>query len=445
MKPVLDMETKPLEHSNFIDLTIWSSDKNVNEAVSVIYDKICVHLGSSINNKNRSIYIRNLKVALLNLYVNYVKDPKLYIVFSRNRNHNWYKLSFRYNKNKVTYVITKVFDALVSSGLIDDYKKGFFNRTTNSGRSSRIKANKDLIDILNDFNFKKISIFRNLELIELRAAKRTRVKNGKRIKEKKGELLNYKDTDDISKMRNNLLKINTLLQNQSINLPQNIKEEMCNNKNLTVNPSKDKLRRVFSNSSFNDGGRFYGHWVESLPKKYRKHLIINGQPVCEIDYNEFHIRLLYDHMGLKPPNSKDLYRVLGYLPTKRKLLKKVLNAHICAKSNIQALKGVLKDIKDDDDLKNITYDEIKVFSKLLFKKHGKVITYLNSGYGTKLQRLDSDLTESIIFNLLNKGIPVIPIHDSFIVPKYEQKHLEAAMKEEYFKRFDSYPQYKNEY
>lgn len=54
-----------------------------------------------------------------------------------------------------------------------------------------------------------------------------------------------------------------------------------------------QLHRVFNNSSFNDGGRFYGAQYQRLNSTERSRIMINGNPTMEIDYSSLHPNMLY--------------------------------------------------------------------------------------------------------------------------------------------------------
>jgi hypothetical protein len=63
--------------------------------------------------------------------------------------------------------------------------------------------------------------------------------------------------------------------------------------------SNKTLYRIFSNSSWKQHGRFYGGWWHNIPKEYREHISINGEPAVELDYSSFHLRMLYHLCSLE--------------------------------------------------------------------------------------------------------------------------------------------------
>ncbi len=51
-----------------------------------------------------------------------------------------------------------------------------------------------------------------------------------------------------------------------------------------------------------------------------------------------------------------------------------------------------------------------------------------SGIGVKLQREDSELAERVMSPFIEEGIPILPIHDSFIVARRHVNKLVDTMK-----------------
>ncbi|WP_157237844.1 hypothetical protein [Desulfobacter curvatus] len=60
----------------------------------------------------------------------------------------------------------------------------------------------------------------------------------------------------------------------------------------------EACHRVFNNSSFNNGGRFYGASHLDIPSHMRGFIRINGEPVVELDYDALHVVMLYHLRGI---------------------------------------------------------------------------------------------------------------------------------------------------
>ena len=96
--------------------------------------------------------------------------------------------------------------------------------------------------------------------------------------------MDYIDTDETNKMRNNLEGINALLDRTWIDIDISDEEHIKLNEKMDKKPDKSpidftrrKLRRIFNNSSFEQGGRFYHGWCQEIPSSYRKYITISGK------------------------------------------------------------------------------------------------------------------------------------------------------------------------
>lgn len=189
--------------------------------------------------------------------------------------------------------------------------------------------------------------------------------------------------------------------------------------------------RVY-NGNFRHGGRYYvpgNSWQNApgltKPAPNRSHLLINGEPVIELDFSEFHPRMLYGEVGVCPP--ADCYAV-GNWP--RKLVKLALLVLVNAKSRSNAIGAIAYD------------DEMKKFGKVgreamteavrliadVKRVHKPIAHLFHTGAGLRLMRTDSDLTERVLATtILGKGIPTLCLHDGFMVPASKRADLAGAM------------------
>jgi hypothetical protein len=93
----------------------------------------------------------------------------------------------------------------------------------------------------------------------------------------------------------------------------------------------------------------------------------------------------------------------------------------------KAWKTQYEELKQLSHMKN---EELAlVLSKL--KKHNEAIAHhLCKCVGLRLQRIDSDLVMSVLNRLTERGVPCLPVHDSFIVAKEDHESLlKEAMEE----------------
>jgi hypothetical protein len=269
------------------------------------------------------------------------------------------------------------------------------------------------------------------EVIILRKAGvkvRTKTKSGKPKKPKK-ETIDYKDTDTTNQMRSNLARINKLLAETWVDLevPDSTLVEI--NKRLERKSDKQpidftrrKLKRMFNNSSFEQGGRFYHGWWQEIPSEYRKYITINGKWTRELDYAGIHIRMMYAMEGEELEDSFDPYKLKDYT-SHRDEVKQALNTIINAKTKDEAIGSINNKLTlPKDKNANDLYKQLEQI-------HPKIKHYFGTGEGIKLQYLDSKIAEIVMLELLEQGIVALPVHDSFIVRRSYMIDLNPIMRE----------------
>ena len=181
------------------------------------------------------------------------------------------------------------------------------------------------------------------------------------------------------------------------------------------------LYRVFNRSSFNLGGRLYGGWWQMIPSVHRPKIMIDGYPTREIDFSSMQIAMLYAQAGHSMQG--DAYELPGIEPNKnnRKAIKKIILSMINAESadGIPNPEGVTMPRPRSEII------------RLAQEKHSAIESYFFSGEGTRLQRLDSDIAERVMVNMGKRGILVLPVHDSFIVPYSQIETVKEEMVQSY--------------
>ncbi len=182
------------------------------------------------------------------------------------------------------------------------------------------------------------------------------------------------------------------------------------------------MTRIFNNGSFMDGGRFYCS-LQNLPKNQRKELLFNGEPTLEIDFTGLHPHMLYH---LKAENFiDDPYEIKGF---SRDVVKVAFNTLINRDSRIHkgsAARSLAMNL-------DITTDEALFLENSLYRLHSRIAGHFNTGFGLKLQRLDSQIAYEVMkcFFLQLKR-PVLMIHDSAIVSVRDTEALKLSMADAY--------------
>jgi hypothetical protein len=99
-----------------------------------------------------------------------------------------------------------------------------------------------------------------------------------------------------------------------------------------VDPAYRRLRRIFNNSDFAQGGRLYGGFWQAMSSDERQeHILIEDDCCVELDYGQMSLLLLYaEAQAQNHVPSGDLYDLSDYgIPTEcRKGIKKVMQAII---------------------------------------------------------------------------------------------------------------------
>lgn len=180
------------------------------------------------------------------------------------------------------------------------------------------------------------------------------------------------------------------------------------------------LYRVFNDGSFRRGGRFYGGWWQALGKDQRSRLLINDQPTIELDFASLHPRLCYQLEGQPLPHDSDPYLVAGISVDHRALAKRAFGQLLNSSgAPIRAPRGEASSLP-----RGWTWARLIA---ALEGHHAPIASWFRSGRGLELQAIDAAIADSVLHALALRGIPCLPVHDSFIVPRKFERTLGEAM------------------
>ena len=396
--------------------------------VPQLLDEVLLDFKDKISSKYFTIYEDQLRVILANLYeINSIQES-LYIFYSRDTTE--YKQSKRYNPNGVSIRPLKfLIDNLKEHGWIN-HIGGHYDKKTETGRRSRIRPSKKLLQAFYDFKVKAKYVHRSL-------IEEIRLKNSQK------KLIEYKDTPTTNLMRNKLRSYNSLLYRIHIKLKRN--KKVCSYLETHPTNFNDKQYfRVFNDSSFELGGRFYGPWWISPSKDIRKYITLDDEKTVELDYSSLGIHLLYSkenlsYYDLHEPTA-DPYTLKGVDSTEREVNKKIITFALNMLPEDKKSKYVftvrqkIKKLNEEISLmggkrlhKVPTGKEIWRRLSLFEEENVPIKHYLFKKVGKELQYKDSCIAESIIERMLTMKIPILAIHDSFIVQHWNRDLLYTSM------------------
>jgi hypothetical protein len=158
----------------------------------------------------------------------------------------------------------------------------------------------------------------------------------------------------------------------------------------------------------------------------RKHLFINGNPVVEWDFSGLHLRMLYHLEGMDYPGDPYAFGSRQERP----YLKLVSLVMI----NKKTRRGLIRAIKKTFAANQLAIPPDEQIERMVARfdaAHDRINRYFCSDIGLRLQYLDSQITSDILDYFLEREIPVLPIHDSYIVAEQCEEELYEVMKDKY--------------
>lgn len=445
--PWAQPQTKNLDNSIPLDISLRSDSSAVKDLTSSVFETIYAPSGG-ISNRHKAKHNTCINVVILNLLEAYKRSPEKYVACSMRP--VFYKASSRYNKHKISGIIIDTIKAMAESGFIGELAIGVHDPEGKEGKRTRIRAGRPLVEA-----FEKI-LASGPEAIKVEHHQEKMVLKRPKSEVKPGEpkTMEYTDNTVIPRKRSAIKRINKRLQGRDIYLELDEDQRALlawvlskrDQNDIEVdgediphfNTAKDQLYRVYNDGSFKKGGRFYGHWVQSIPARvpttpaqgypFRCFLRIDGKPTVEIDYSNLHPHMLYTEEGKTVPEG-DLYALEGVDKAKRTVVKKLFNAMLNADSIESAIGAVY--YKPPKGYRRLTKAELREIAEKIQKRHKGISHYFGTGIGLTLQYKDSTIAEGILLELDKKGIACIPIHDSFIVQAEHEEALRVAMAGQY--------------
>jgi hypothetical protein len=391
----------------------WAKSSSLNSVVDQLANAI-ESLEGRVRARTRHEAIRfrvAIRVLLLNLFAAWSIHPATRLGVSLDANA--YSGNSRYRNPHLTYrQFVAAFRGLEALGFLKITNPGYQFKTTGEGQVTRVVATDKLASLFSEqVKFSPVD--------ELPSPTRETIL----LRDSSGRLMEYHDTEDTIRMRNNLARINHVLREnwpdieisreEWVRLQERLKAK---EDRVPIDLSNRYLYRVFNDGSLSMGGRFYGGWWQNVPSDFRRYIRINGKLTVEIDYSSIHPRMLFAMEGLEAPD--DPYDI-GLEPKFREAVKQTFNALVNANTNrINPVDSF------DADAIGMSWPK---FKKVVRQGFGPIDKYFGTGEGIRLQRVDSDILERVLLHFAGLGIPCLPVHDSVIMHHGYEEKLIAVM------------------
>jgi len=413
-----DIATK-LNNSRLFDPYRWSNAPQVKSA--------CMELLTTLGFRDKR-YIPHVVMVMLDLYCSWRTDPTQYVSYARDKKR--YGKRSRYTRIKVGRVcLLNVVDKMLEHEFIEHVDAVCYRdpvtKKIYAGYSSRMRATRKLIRFLVKHRVKlsMIASHPNEAVIYIRD-------------ENKDDVKFDSMPSDVARSEKDLIAYNKFLQKTYID----IDDEFLTSRDLekmkkwenqkyveySVDLSKKRVYRVFSNDDWKQGGRIFGAWWHSCPKQLRKYIVLDGEPTIELDFSSIHILLLYAHLGENfLDEGTDAYTIEGH--DFRDAMKIIIMSAINAKpdekkdGDTKAVSAAWKTLIMKCNKERIahginSHDELYTLLEVMKERHKPISRFLSSGKGIELMKQDSDIAIALIKWHTKIGVPILTVHDSFIVP-----------------------------
>jgi hypothetical protein len=420
----------------------WSEHPNVERLLDYLYDEYAgwyKERGGKVLREPRKVR-NHIMHFVLELYRAHKALPGLLVGIPLHK--PFYDEKDRYHPAHLAYRVTiNALNFLIDKSYIKR-PLGISNTETipKNRRRTRHQATEKLINLFNEYGVNRYMIAVNPHKPPEIIIQREPKERG----ESTGGLVDYEENQFTRQARKNLQSFNEFLGHHHIDIKLTVQmEEQLTSRMLrNSDPSKEKwldftrtsLHRVFNNSSFEDGGRFYGGWWQNIPSDYRKYITIDNEHVVGMDYSGMVFAIMYAGAGATP-RQPDPYRFPGYDKSLRKHLKKAANIAINCKDERGAVMAINERI-DNGELSGELGDGKRVLQAFQ-EAHPALKDKIASGEGVKAQFTESLIAERIMLSCITKQMPVLPIHDGFLAKASDMFELKNLMETSFAEQLGS--------
>lgn len=141
--------------------------------------------------------------------------------------------------------------------------------------------------------------------------------------------------------------------------------------------------------------------------RLRINTLIDGEPICEVDFSANHLRLnLAFNGGIEA--GDDPYTTVGAEAgiESRQLVKKFFTVAMGGDNEVGALYACFKEGISKENFQKLKEASLKIFPKL----------ELFNGWGIYAQNFEGQILKNVMLEGVKQGIICLPVHDAVAVP-----------------------------
>lgn len=407
------MTSEIYNYDNDIKFDINLSLVNKSHPNSFLY-----HLSEQLSliGNEREKYSNHLSCISANLMLLHFNRAGEFVYYSLD--NNFYKSISRYNPLEISIrKIKKIITLLIKHKFIDHRKGRYVRYDKELSYRSRFRPTTKFLNFLRKYFVKRQHIFRlDSDVIVLK-------NSSKYIKD-------YSDDDYTRKIRDECLSYNNYLASTKISLLKNkqVKDYL---KGKNIDFRNKRYQRIF-NVDFKHGGRFYSPWWLNIPSKLRQFITINNNKIVEFDYSSLIIHQIYSDVGLnyfeENTYSEDPYTLKDIPNSERKINKAIIQIALNCRDLKSLNNALVSEYKKGKfTSKKPSKQEIEKRLNIFREMNPKISNYIFSNCALRFQFQDSEIARNIIMKCIRSLIPVLTIHDSFIVESKNESFIKNAM------------------
>lgn len=182
--------------------------------------------------------------------------------------------------------------------------------------------------------------------------------------------------------------------------------------------------------------------AQNLTKEERRLMLIDGEPIAELDYREYHLRMLYHLTGIDPDPEQDLYRPKAvfrrqsrlvrfarYADTARRLVKTATNICFNTSAEMKAAKAVKKYAEETDARKLLELEGIRCLAlvRRIKATHRAISRHFCTQIGAWLQTVDAMVMLRVLKSFANADKPALCLHDGILCKASDAGFADAFM------------------